>query len=84
MTIFEAMSVGTPVIGSDIGNVGTLIKNQVNGICFETKSAEALARAVRELDVSYDLVVEHYEKLYSPKANYEKLKNIYDSVKNWQ
>lgn len=78
MTILEAMSVGTPVIGSKIGNVGTLIKDNVNGICFRYDSAEELAKAVEKIDVSQESVLECYEELYSVEANYIKLKDIYD------
>ena len=80
MTILEAMSVGTPVIGAHLGNVGTLVKENVNGICFDSKSAEDLACAVRRLNVSYDSVLACYEELYSPEANYNTLKGIYESV----
>ena len=80
MTILEAMSVGTPIIGSRLGNVGTLVQESVNGICFEPKSAEDLSCAVQKLNVSYDSVRECYEELYSPNANYNRLKEIYESV----
>ena len=80
MTILEAMSVGTPIIGSRLGNVGTLVQESVNGICFEPKSAEDLACAVQKLNVSYDSVRACYEELYSPNANYNRLKEIYESV----
>ena len=80
MTILEAMSVGTPVIGSKLGNVGTLVKEGVNGICFKHDSAEELVEAVKKIDVSQKSILECYEENYSVEANYQKLKTIYDVI----
>ena len=80
MTILEAMSVGTPVIGSKLGNVGTLIKDSVNGIRFEAKSPEELAEVVKTFKADYNCVSEYYQKNYSREANYRKLKEIYDTA----
>ena len=78
MTILEALSVGTPVIGSQFGNVGTLIKSHLNGLCFEAKSEKALARAVRELNIKNEDVYHYYTENYSIETNYITLKSIYE------
>lgn len=80
MTMVEAFSVGTPVIGSDIGNVGNLIENGKTGWKFTTNSAEALADSVLNM---YDIVGHVYETFqdkYTEEKNYIQLKSIYDHV----
>lgn len=79
MTIVEAFSLGTPVIGSDIGNVGSLIVENVNGWKFSHDSVEDLQKKImvcnqtprEELQVICD------EKLL-PEGNYQTLMKIYD------
>ena len=80
MTVLEAMSEGTPVIGSNLGNVGTLIKDSVNGMRFEAHSAENLAEIVKTIDIDNQGVREYFEENYSQEANYKKIKEIYDKI----
>lgn len=47
--ILEAMSQGTPVIGSDVGAVSELVINNCTGWCVESGSREALRRAINEM-----------------------------------
>ena len=82
MTILEAFSVGTPVLGSAIGNVGDLIKEHVNGSCFSPVDKNELLHAVNHLDVSYKNVFEYYQKYYSAESNYEALLDIYNKISN--
>ncbi|MBR3873258.1 MAG: glycosyltransferase family 4 protein [Clostridia bacterium] len=49
MTIVESLAVGTPIIGSDIGNVGTIVKNHVNGLTFAYNDPADLAEKVQYL-----------------------------------
>lgn len=77
MTIAEAFSVGTPVIGSDIGNVGDLIQNGVNGLKFEHNSAKRLAEAVRKCTVWRGSISNECLNKYLPENNYEKMMQIY-------
>lgn len=48
MTIIEAMSVGLPIIASDVGGVAEMIKNENNGLLIHA-SPEELAKAVSRL-----------------------------------
>lgn len=48
MTMAEAFSCKTPVIGSDCGNVGSLIREGKNGFKFKTGNAEALFRLLQQ------------------------------------
>lgn len=43
MTILESYSVGTPVIGSNLGNAGSVVEDGVTGWKFEAGDAEGLA-----------------------------------------
>ena len=80
MTVLEAMAEGTPIIGSDLGNVGTLIKDSVNGMRFESHSAENLAEIVKTINIDNQGVRKYFEENYSQEANYRKIKEIYDKV----
>lgn len=81
MSIVEAFSVGTPVICSDLGNAGCVIKSGINGEKFNNKSIDDIERCVRVVSTNfsnYD-VLNNYNKLYSEKINYNMLKLIYIS-----
>lgn len=81
MSILEAFSVGTPVIGSDIGNVGNIIINGVNGYRFCYNSSRDLAEKVQTFqEIAPEKIVEYSKERYSAAANYKKLKKIYDRV----
>lgn len=78
MNVVEGYSVRTPVIGSDRGNVGNLIRNNVNGLKFEAGNADALAKAIMACDpekCSFDLP-EADE--WTEEGNYRKLMEIYE------
>lgn len=85
MTIVEAFSRGTPVIGADIGNTGRLIIDGRNGLLFAPDSADSLARAMMNC-LEMDTVsmgkraYEDYEQFYSEDENYRTLERIYDQV----
>ena len=81
MSILESFSCGTPVIGSNIGNVGNLIIDGINGYKFDT--IEELIEKINllnEKDLSTS-VRKHYKDKYSKKENYKCLMQIYNSVK---
>ena len=86
MTIPEAFSVGTPVICSDLGNAGSIVREGVTGWKFKAGNAAELAAAVRKcLDSDGALrarVKEEYESKYTPDANYRRLIEIYSEVLN--
>jgi glycosyltransferase involved in cell wall biosynthesis len=80
MTILEAFSVGTPVIGSDMGNVGNLIIEEINGSRFSPGNEAELLQAIKKIHPDHERVLQYFEETYSPETNYEKLKNIYGKV----
>lgn len=80
MTMVEAFSVGTPVIGTDIGNVGSLIESEKTGWKFSLNSAESLAEKVLNMHDIVDNVYETFQEKYVEEKNYMKLKAIYDQI----
>ncbi len=90
MTIVEAFSEGTPVICSDIGNAGSIVKEGVTGYKFKAGDPGELASVVRRcLDDSNggndgkDIgasVKDEYLKSYTEEANYVMLREIYDKA----
>ena len=83
MTIAESFACGTPVIGSDLGNTGSLIENGKNGWKFQPKSAEELVESVKKIEsLSIGLEKEMIRK-YTACNNYEQLRNIYETCCNY-
>lgn len=77
MNIAEGYHVKTPVIGSDSGNVGNLIIENVNGWKFETGNPKALAKAILKCEqeiCSFDL---QEAEEWAEEGNYAKLMEIY-------
>ena len=79
MTIAESYAVGTPVIGSDLGNTGSLIEEGKTGLKFKHTSAENLAEAVKDMLNSFFELDEGIINTYSKEDNYEQLRKIYEA-----
>ena len=60
VTIAESYASGTPVIGSDLGNTGSLIENGKTGLKFNHTSAEDLAEKVEILAKKHYVLDEIY------------------------
>ncbi len=84
MTIVEAFSVGTPVIGSNIGNTASLIQNDSMGMTFQYDSAEALAETIRVFETAenaWDVHInEKFTEHYTEACNVAMLCEIYDQI----
>ncbi len=83
MTIAESYSVGTLVLGSDLGNVGSLIENGKNGWKFAVDSKEQLCEAMEKVKMSQNGVDEETLHKYSQESNYEQLRTIYETCCNY-
>lgn len=84
MTIVEAYSVGTPVIGSNIGNAGSVIEEGITGAKFEYNSCYSLVDAVRRIP-NYEIKIcsttkATYVEKYSEEQNYQTLEAIYETA----
>ena len=85
MSIVEAFSVGTPVICSDLGNVGSVVEEGVTGYKFGCKSLENIIKVIekmREKPLDCEKVKNIYEMKYNENSNYKIIKNIYAGICN--
>ena len=82
MTIVEAYSVGTPVIGPDMGNVGSLVEEGVTGYKYSVEGNKSLCEIISKgVDPQmYCLVEENYKKKYISTSNIKILSETYDKV----
>lgn len=87
MTIVEAFSTGLPVIGSDLGGIGSIIRSGHNGLLFEPGNPAALAEAVCSLwtnSAQLEAIGHHarrdFETKYSADAAFQQLMSIYTEV----
>lgn len=88
MTIIEAATMGTPVIGAAIGGIPEIILQGETGYLFTPKSAEELAEAVSKIE---SLTAEQYSAMrdrckafaseaFNPEQLYNKIINLYNSL----
>lgn len=87
MIIAEAFSSHVPVITGDIGNIGGLVSDGVNGFKFTYDSPDDLVRAIEEFNSSdymslSDNAYAEYENRFTPEINYRTLMDIYDDICN--
>lgn len=76
----EAHALGTPVLASDLGNVGASVQPDVDGLRFTPGDANALAGAVRALgQMSFDCnaIAARARRTYSEEENYNALMRFY-------
>lgn len=84
MTIAESYSLGTPVIGSNIGNTADLIENGKTGFVYNTDEPGALQSIINRFckdEFDYKAMESNCQKVFSEKysedINYHILLNIY-------
>lgn len=83
MSILEAYSVGTPVIASDLGNTGCIVKEGIAGSKFKSDSCKNLISAIYRLKKCKNIrqsVFEEYKQNYTDISNYEMLCSIYNDI----
>ncbi len=49
LKIIEAMGIGIPVVGSDVGGITEIINDEVNGFLFKSQNPEDLAKVLKKL-----------------------------------
>lgn len=84
MNVIESFSCGTPVIGSNLGNVGSLIKEGYNGWKFQHNSIDSLIDAIGKIEDIVDSTYKDYLNNYTPEINYRELIRIYQLVCNYK
>lgn len=85
MTIVEAMALGVPMIGSNIGNVGVLLKDKAYGRVHDfdrhnIKKILNLFKDIDKLDIYIKNALKEYERKYSVNENYRTLEEIYKYI----
>lgn len=81
MAVAEAYTMGTPIIASDIGNVGSLVIEGITGMKFKCNSVVSLAKAVTDFVEHPVELPSEYLTMYSEENNYLMLKSIYEDVR---
>ena len=84
MSIVEAFTVGTPVIASDMGNMGSLVIEGVNGYKFKSDSPENLMETVSGFTMNHDIcrsTMIEYEEHYTELKNYKYMLDIYMKIR---
>ena len=83
MSIVEAYSVGTPVLGSKIGNTGSLIINGITGYTFDGRFSSDIEKTVMKFEssgISSCSVKDVFNKQYTENKNFEILEKIYSVI----
>jgi len=87
LIVIEAFSKGTPVIVSDIGSVGELVENGVNGLKFNPGSSDDLINKIKLFHNDKDNRMKfrsnarnEYLIKYTPKQNYNMLMELYNKA----
>lgn len=81
MAVAEAYTMGTPIIASDIGNVGNLVDEGISGMKFKRGSVVAIAKAVEQFMAHPIRLPIEYTTKYTADENYHMLKDIYESIR---
>lgn len=79
MTIAESYAVGTPVIGSNLGNAGDLIAEGNTGWKFLPDSVEELVLVLQKAMKQPMILKKDQIEKYSEESNYQLLRNIYET-----
>ena len=73
---------GTPVLVSDLGNGGSLVKEGITGMKFNQRSPQSIADTVRRFlsdrETPWnDNALREYQRTMTPENNYRRLMEIY-------
>ena len=80
LSVIEAQSLGTPVLGARIGGIPELIEENVSGMTFTSGDVEDLMSKIQQMwdaDFDYEAIAKDAVARYSSEAYYEKLMEIY-------
>lgn len=80
LSVIESLSLGTPVVGADIGGIPELIEVGKTGLLFEAGNADELTKAINgafNIKWIYNQIKEDSIKRFSADTHYNKLIEIY-------
>lgn len=88
-SIIESLTMGKPVIGSNIGGIPELVQNGENGFTYEYSNIIELARKMKELFTNEEIVKKlgvnakiNAKKAYAKDTYYDKIIKIYNGLCN--
>lgn len=89
MVVAEAFASSVPIIVGNIGNVGALVDDEINGITFQYDSSEALIEAVHRFEKMNreklgQNAFQNYQKEFEQNRNYQMMKEIYNSLSGYK
>ena len=80
LSVIEAKSLGTPVLGADIGGIPELIQNGVSGMTFESRNVADLKEKIElmyAVNFDYAHIAEMSKAQYGAEDYYDRLMKIY-------
>lgn len=80
LSVIEAQCLGTPVLGANISGIPELIKEGVNGMCFESRNIMDLKNKIEKmfiLNVDYKQLAKSSQIRYSSEKHYNELLELY-------
>jgi len=87
MSVLEAFALGKPVIGSRIGGIPELVRDNETGLTFEPGNAEDLSEKIKTILANESSLVEmgenarqFVESELNPEKHYQRLMEIYQGV----
>lgn len=87
LVVLEALSLGKPVIASQVGGVPELVEHERQGLLFESGNSEALAQQIARLVRDQQLVMDlgrsgrtRAEEEFSRAHHYDRIIELYQSV----
>lgn len=85
--VIEAFSCGLPVFAPDRGAIGELVRDGITGFTFDPTNVDEIASKIRaawgqgvHLEKLRKAARHEFEAKYTADANYQRLKEIYDSI----
>jgi len=84
LVIYEAFSMGKPVIGSNIGGIPELVDHKKNGLLFEMGNVDSLTNNINYLLTNQNIIInfgkearKKAELEFHPEVHYDKIYNLY-------
>lgn len=80
LSVIEALSLGTPVLGAEIGGIPELIEKGVTGEIFRSGDKEDLSRGIQRMfkdRFDYNGIAEKSQSRFSQESYYKQLMEIY-------
>lgn len=80
LSVIEALCLGTPILGANIGGIPELIEDEETGMTFESKNAIDLTNKIKTMwnhPFNYSQIAQQSQKKYNSENYYNKILEIY-------